>query len=110
MIPRVRQRSRREIVADIPGNRTAAQRAADMARAAAAEIEDGKRPRGEMIGQQPRDAAIKFLVEHVIVIEHLIVGRPLVEEFSGGGVHAPRLSAMRSTARRSHRAKSAAAS
>src|SRR5712692_2023926 len=74
-----------EVVADVTADRTVAQSPSQMAGAAAAEVENSERAAFVTLRQKPLHVIEHFVVKHVVVVEHLIVNRPLVEKFSGIG-------------------------
>ena len=51
-----------------------------MASAAATEIEEHKRSVFITVGKNTPHVAIDFIVIHIIVVQHLIINRPLIEE------------------------------
>src|SRR5574341_1756822 len=59
-----------------------------MARAAAAEIEKRERPVIETPREKMPHVAKDFVMMHVVVIQHLIVDRPLVEEIVRRVIHS----------------------
>src|SRR4030095_7755871 len=56
-----------------------------MASAAATEIEEHKGSFFITVGKKTLHVAIDFIVIHIIVVQHLIIDRPLIEEIVNNG-------------------------
>src|SRR6266536_6600528 len=56
-----------------------------MASAAATEIEEHKGSVFITVGKKTLHGAIDFIVIHIIVVQHLIINRPLIEEIVDNG-------------------------
>src|SRR5262245_66043238 len=69
-----------EIVANVSADRTTLQGPRHTTSAAGAEIEKREGPVIIMVGKQLLYVAILFIVMHVVIIQHLIVNRPLMKK------------------------------
>src|SRR5438132_1985173 len=77
---RARECSDRQIVTKIAANRAAFHRPSQMARAAAAEVEQRERAIAITIGKDALHIAVDLVVKHIIMVKYLVINRPLIKK------------------------------